>query len=271
MAPCNYSQQAGILAIDDELGFLGMLKEMLECQGYVVHAASSPREAIKLNAERWREISMVLLDFFLPGTSGDQVFEELQRHNPDVRVVLVTGWQESVADKMLKKGLRGYLHKPFGIQELGQKIQNAIDAPSPQTDISGNESQTASVVQKGDGATTVQLNEIWDAISAAPPLQQESTAQQYVGHPIDWLTRFFVASETDMGNMNVTLGFEGIQGLRSLIFSTVISADYPELKVLKERSRVRIVGRISEIGVSTPPQIRDAKLFFLPPSAQESA
>ncbi len=270
MTPCNYSQQAGILAIDDELGFLGMLKEMLECQGYTVHAASCPKEAIKLYAQRWREISMVFLDFLLPGTSGDQVFDELQRLNPDVRVVLLTGCQESKAEKMFQKGLRGYLQKPFGIRELGQKIRDAIDAPPPQADLSGKESQTASVIQKGDGATTVQLNEIWDAISAAPPLQQQSTAQHNVGLPIDWLTRLVLASETDMGNINVTLEFEGIHCLRGLIFSSVKTADYPQLKAVKERSRVRIVGKISEIGVSAPPQIGDAKLFFLPTGPEKS-
>jgi CheY-like chemotaxis protein len=50
---------------------------------------------------------MVLLDYLLPEMSGELVFENLQRLNPDVRVVLLTGCEESVADKMLKKGLRG--------------------------------------------------------------------------------------------------------------------------------------------------------------------
>jgi len=63
-------------------------------------------EAIQLYAERWREISMVLLDFLLPEMSGEMVFENLQRLNPDVRVVLLTGCEGSVAEKMFEKGLR---------------------------------------------------------------------------------------------------------------------------------------------------------------------
>jgi CheY-like chemotaxis protein len=178
MTPSNSSPKECILAVDDERGFLGMVKEVLECLGFTVHTASSPKEALKLYEEHCRDIGMVLLDYRLPGMSGEMVFEELQRLNPDVRVVLLTGCQESVADKMLTKGLRGYLQKPFGIRELGQKIRSAIDAPaiplsasvSPpeicllqadrieanqmtnlvQTDISGNEPQTASVAQKGN-------------------------------------------------------------------------------------------------------------------------
>jgi CheY-like chemotaxis protein len=128
MTSIDCSQQVGILAIDDEQGFLGMLKELLEYQGYMVHTASSPQEAIRLYEERWQEISMVILDYFLPGMSGDLIFEYLQQLNPDVRVVLLTGCHESAAKKMFQRGLWGYLQKPFDIRELGQKVRDAIDA-----------------------------------------------------------------------------------------------------------------------------------------------
>jgi two-component system cell cycle sensor histidine kinase/response regulator CckA len=125
----NTHQKECILAIDDEEGFLGMLKAALECYGFMVHTASGPSEALKLYQEHHRSISMVLLDYLLPEMSGDRVFEELQRLNPDVRVVLLTGCEESVADKMLKRGLRGYLQKPFNLPDLKQKVRDAINAP----------------------------------------------------------------------------------------------------------------------------------------------
>jgi FixJ family two-component response regulator len=73
---------------------------------------------------------MVILDFLLPQMSGDVVFEELQRLNPDVRVVLLTGCEDYVAERMFKKGLRGYLQKPFDLQQLAQKVRDAINAPA---------------------------------------------------------------------------------------------------------------------------------------------
>ena len=133
MTPGSFPKKECILAIDDEEGFLDILKMTLASQGYLVHTASSPSEAIKLYGERWREISMVLLDHLLPEMSGDSVFENLQRLNPDVRVVLLTACEESVADEMLKKGLRGYLQKPFDFPDLAQKIRDAINAPSSPT------------------------------------------------------------------------------------------------------------------------------------------
>jgi DNA-binding NtrC family response regulator len=129
MITSNCRQKECILAIDDEEGFLGMLKAALECYGFVVRTACRPNEAIKLYAEHHRDISMVLLDYLLPEMSGELVFENLQRLNPDVRVVLLTGCEESVADKMLKRGLRGYLQKPFSLPDLTQRVRDAINAP----------------------------------------------------------------------------------------------------------------------------------------------
>jgi hypothetical protein len=71
-------------------------------------------------------------------------------------------------------------------------------------------------------------------------------------------------------NCDGALAGEGVHGLRGLILSNVKIANYPQLKVLQEGSRIRIVGKISEIGVSAPTKITDAKLFFLPPSQKES-
>ncbi|MGO9245462.1 MAG: response regulator [Verrucomicrobiia bacterium] len=130
MASRNGSPKPCILAIDDDEVLLGYLTAELESRGYRVLTAATPQSAIWLYEERWREIDAVLLDFLLPPLSGDFVFDELQRLNPDVRVVLLTGFDEPVADRMFQRGLRGYLKKPFKVADLTQKVQDAIRAPS---------------------------------------------------------------------------------------------------------------------------------------------
>ena len=131
MSRSGSTRQHCILAVDDEAGFLGFLKAALECQGHTVHTASTPQEAIEFYEGRWREIDMVLLDYLLPPMWGNFVFDELQRLNPDVRVVLLTGCDESVADDMFEKGLRGYLQKPFRLPDLVRKMDDAITVPPP--------------------------------------------------------------------------------------------------------------------------------------------
>jgi DNA-binding NtrC family response regulator len=130
MSRSGYSRRHRILAIDDEVGFLNLLNAALECKGYAVHTASTPQEAIKCYEERWREIDIVLLDYLLPQMSGDLVFDELKRLNPDVRVVLLTGCDEAVADPLFERGLRGYLQKPFDLPDLAQKVRDVISPPS---------------------------------------------------------------------------------------------------------------------------------------------
>jgi len=134
MASGQGKHQHVILAIDDEDDFLLLLKTALECHGYEVHTASNSSEAIRLYQEHHKSISMVLLDYLLPEMSGDAIFESLQRLNPDVRVVLVTGCEQNVADDLFIKGLRGYLQKPFDLSDLAQKVRDAINAPALSTD-----------------------------------------------------------------------------------------------------------------------------------------
>lgn len=129
MALSNCNPTRCILAIDDDEVFLGFLTAALESQGYRVLTAATPQAAIWIYEEKWQEIDIVLLDFLLPPLSGDFVFDELQRLNPDVRVVLLTGFDEPVAARMFQKGLRGYLKKPFKLPDLAQKVQDAIRTP----------------------------------------------------------------------------------------------------------------------------------------------
>ena len=118
MSDGDSPERGRVFAIDDEEGFLGLLKLALESHGYIVETASSPKEAIAFYKERWRDIGMVFLDFLMPDMSGDLVFDELQRLNPDVRVVLLTGCEDSIAEKMFQRGLRGYLQTAWQSQSV---------------------------------------------------------------------------------------------------------------------------------------------------------
>ena len=89
---------------------------------------------------------MVLLDFLLPQMTGDLVFDELQRLNPDVRVVLVTGYEKSVPFEMFQKGLLGSLKKPFSLTDLVGKVEDALNAPAVPAATSTNVCQANVIV-----------------------------------------------------------------------------------------------------------------------------
>src|ERR1700683_524682 len=109
-----------VLVIDDEAAVLETIEDVLECYGFKVYTASSGKEAIAVFRDNQYDIDMALLDFLLPDMSGEWIFENLRSLDPDLRVVLLTGCEESVADRMFKRGLQGYLQKPFDLPELVQ-------------------------------------------------------------------------------------------------------------------------------------------------------
>jgi len=119
-----------ILVIDDDVNVLDGVKRLLEDEPWVVATAADPLEGIRLYAERWREIKLVLVDFSMPALRGDEVFERLRRINPDVRVLLMSAFtDETPVEKMLERGLWGYIEKPFLPGELVDRVREAINSP----------------------------------------------------------------------------------------------------------------------------------------------
>lgn len=119
---------AQILAIDDETDILDVVRTTLESAGFKVHVTSNPRDGLKFYEEHWRDVDLVLLDFLMPDMTGDLVFESMQRVNPDVRVILLTAYEDTVARKLFAEGLRGYIQKPFYVDDLIQRVRDEIEA-----------------------------------------------------------------------------------------------------------------------------------------------
>jgi two-component system, cell cycle sensor histidine kinase and response regulator CckA len=119
-----------ILAIDDDINVLDGVKRLLEDENCEVVTASDPLEGIRLYAERWREIKLVLLDFSMPTLRGDEVFKRLRQINSGARVLLMSGFDvETPLPKMLQDGLWGFVEKPFLPGELVDRVRAAISSP----------------------------------------------------------------------------------------------------------------------------------------------
>jgi len=124
-------EQDVILAIDDDTDHLNCVRRLLIREGWVVLTASSPLEGLELYAAHWREIRLVLLDYFMPVLRGDEVFERLQFINPHVRVLLTTACDGDVSQKMLQGGLCGFVQKPLSSRDLIGQIREALNHAGP--------------------------------------------------------------------------------------------------------------------------------------------
>jgi DNA-binding response OmpR family regulator len=127
MEPHPLSPAKLVLAIDDEPEILDVIKQCLEMEGFQVLTALGAKAGIKLYEERGSEIGVVLLDYLMPDMTGDLVFECLRQKNSDARVVLLTGCEDTVARKMFEAGLRGFIQKPFYIDDLVNRVRDELN------------------------------------------------------------------------------------------------------------------------------------------------
>jgi len=117
-----------ILLVDDNPTVLEIGEEMLQLLGYAVLTAGSGCEALNLYQHHRERIDLVILDMIMPGLSGFDTYAALKQTNPDVDVLLSSGYSiDSQASEMLELGCNGFLQKPFAVQELSHAVRAILD------------------------------------------------------------------------------------------------------------------------------------------------
>jgi CheY-like chemotaxis protein len=118
-----------ILLVEDETQVAEVAAEMLAEEGYKVIIAHDGFEALKIYRNVGKQIALVILDYFLPVMDGDAVFDELRALNPNVNVVLSSGFAEQQKiSAMLAQGLRGFIPKPYSSEKLLGQVRSTLDA-----------------------------------------------------------------------------------------------------------------------------------------------
>ena len=118
-----------ILLVDDDPELLELASSMLEFEDYRIITAKDGIEALKIYQRMGKTIALIILDYFLPVMDGDAVFDELKALDPDVQVVLSSGFgEQATLGGMLARGLRGFLPKPYTHERLIEQIRSIIDS-----------------------------------------------------------------------------------------------------------------------------------------------
>jgi two-component system OmpR family response regulator len=120
------SEVIGLLVVDDEADFLHSIQKSLSHRNMTVWTAQSPSGAFALLKEQL--IDVVVLDVRLPEMDGLEVLRRVKRMNPDIEVVLLTGFPSiDTAVEGIKQGAFAYVTKPGDIEDLARKIREAFD------------------------------------------------------------------------------------------------------------------------------------------------
>ncbi|MFO7715392.1 PAS domain S-box protein [Desulfosarcina sp.] len=116
-----------ILVVDDEDIVLDIGTEMIGRMGYRVIAARSGDEAIALYRANSGGVDLVILDLIMPGTGGRETFDLLRQINPDVKVLLASGFSiDGQAMELMDRGCNGFIQKPYNLEGLSRKIDEIL-------------------------------------------------------------------------------------------------------------------------------------------------
>jgi CheY-like chemotaxis protein len=119
-----------ILIVEDEQVMLRLVEKVLLQHGYQVLVASDGEEAIEVYRRHKLEIDVVLLDVDLPKLTGWDVLLKMKEENPDVRVVIATGFLEpKMKTAMSRVTVKHFVDKPYMLDEVVETLQSLIDAP----------------------------------------------------------------------------------------------------------------------------------------------
>jgi DNA-binding response OmpR family regulator len=118
-----------VLLVDDEVEFTSALAERLSFRGIRAQTAGDGEEALAMIERDPPQV--VLLDLMMPGMSGVEVLQEIRRTHPEIKVILLTG-HGSTREGMegMRLGAFDYLMKPLSIEELMEKLRNAVEQKS---------------------------------------------------------------------------------------------------------------------------------------------
>ncbi len=108
-----------VLVIDDEKHVRTAVADILGLENIGTLSAADGKQGLALYQERRSEIAMVLLDLSMPGWSGEQTMRELLKVDPQIAIVLSSGYNEVEATRrFVGKGLVGFLQKPYSADKL---------------------------------------------------------------------------------------------------------------------------------------------------------
>jgi two-component system response regulator (stage 0 sporulation protein F) len=114
-----------VLVVDDEAEVTLSLQMYFGGKGYEILTALEGGQAIRLLDQN--RIDLVLLDMKMPGVNGLEVLKHIRSLDPIPKVIVVTAYDVQFQEMVEAMGVDGFLMKPFGIQALTHKVEDALE------------------------------------------------------------------------------------------------------------------------------------------------
>ena len=124
--PATISHHSGTaLIVEDEHMVMEINRTIVEKLGYQVLEARTGKEAVEIAQTYKGRIDFALLDVILPDMSGSQIYPELKKLRPDLKVIVCSGFSlDGPARQMLNDGAETFLSKPFSVAALSSTLDD---------------------------------------------------------------------------------------------------------------------------------------------------
>ena len=121
-----------ILLIEDEPSVLAFVTQALKKAGYQVISADCAKAAYEVYDEHDGQFDLIFSDAVLPDGTGMEILGCFLDRDPKLRALLSSGYTDARAllDKALERDIP-FLHKPYSLAELYEKLREAIHSPVP--------------------------------------------------------------------------------------------------------------------------------------------
>ncbi len=121
-----------ILLVDDEDSIRNAGEQILRESGYHVLTAPDGETALRLYREEKDRIQVVILDLVMPGMGGKKCAEELLRVNPEVKMIIASGYPvDSLMGETSPIKVHCFIHKPYTMRQILKAIRKVLDTRLP--------------------------------------------------------------------------------------------------------------------------------------------
>ena len=117
-----------VLLVDDEAPIRDFASRVFNKFGYTVLTATSGEDALEIYSSKSTDIDLVLMDLGMPGMGGHRCLQELLKINPEVKVVIASGYSiNGQVEQSMEAGAKGYVGKPYQLAELLNTAREVLD------------------------------------------------------------------------------------------------------------------------------------------------
>lgn len=116
-----------VLLVEDNQMVMDMMKELLENRGLTVFAAGRPEDALRIAEENWEDIALLVSDIIMPVMNGPELYGNLLKIIPDLKVLFMSGYAENTAvhsGDTYKNA--SYIKKPFTTEEFFNRARELL-------------------------------------------------------------------------------------------------------------------------------------------------